>query len=323
MVTRQRVLITGAAGRIGQALRPRLARPGRVLRLLDIAETAPPGAGEDVETVRASFTDPEAFDAACRDVDAVVHLGGLAGEAPWERIREVNIDGTQRVLEAARRCGVPRVLLASSIHAAGFRTRDDLPGPAAGGPPAGGGVRGGPGADGGGGDAGAGTGADRPGRADHPGHADRPGRAALPADIAPRPDTYYGVGKAAMEALGALYHSRFGIDVSCLRIGAFRPRPLSPEDLAVWLSPDDAARLVECCLLAEPAGFRVLWGISRNTRRWWSLSEGEAIGYHPRDDAEDHLAAVLGSGAFGPEDFDPAAARNFRVGGTFCSMPLG
>lgn len=280
MVT-QRILVTGAAGRMGRVLRPRTARPGRTLRLLDIAEIPPAEPGEDVEIVQASFTDRDAIAAACRDVDAVLHLGGLAGEAPWERIREVNVDGTQRVLEAARRHGVPRVVLASSIHAAGFRTRDDAV-------------------------------------ADHGG---APG--LLSADTAPRPDTYYGVGKAAVEALGALYHSRFGMDISCLRIGAFRPLPLAPEDLAVWLSPDDAARLVEACLSAGPPGFRVLWGISRNTRRWWSAAEWEAIGYRPQDDAEDHLASILDSGAFGTEDLDPKAARNFHVGGTFCTMPLG
>ncbi|MGW3510066.1 NAD-dependent epimerase/dehydratase family protein [Streptomyces sp. NPDC000994] len=273
-MTRQRILVTGAAGRIGRELRPRLAREGRILRLLDIAEVEPAGPGEEVEIVRASFTGRDAIEEACRDVDAVLHLGGLAGEAPWERIAEINIDGTQRVLEAARRQRVPRVVLASSIHAAGFHTRDDV-------------------VDG-----------------------------VLPSDTPPRPDTYYGVGKAALEALGSLYHSRFGIDVSCLRIGAFRPLPLAPEDLAVWLSPGDAARLVEACLRAEPAGYRVLWGISANTRRWWSLAEAEAIGYRPEDDAEHHAASLLSSAAFGPTAFDPAEPRNFRVGADFCTMPL-
>ncbi|MFJ7494429.1 NAD-dependent epimerase/dehydratase family protein [Streptomyces sp. NPDC097727] len=274
-MTGQRILVTGAAGRIGRELRPRLARAGRTLRLLDVAETEPAGPEENVETVRASFTDQDAIDAACRDVDAVLHLGGLAGETSWERIAAINIDGTRRVLEAVRRQGVPRVVLASSIHAAGFHTRAE----AAGG--------------------------------------------VLPAAVPPRPDTYYGVSKAAIEALGCLYHSRFGVDVTCLRIGAFRPRPLAPEDLAAWLSPGDAARLVEACLHAEPAAFRVLWGISRNTRRWWSLAEAEAIGYQPEDDAEHHLASILGSGTFGPTDLDPAEPRNFRVGACFCTMPLG
>ncbi|MFB7109466.1 NAD-dependent epimerase/dehydratase family protein [Streptomyces sp. NPDC056291] len=274
-MTQQRILVTGAAGRIGRELRPRLARDGRTLRLLDVAKIEPARPGEDVEILRASFTDPDAVDVACRNVDAVLHLGGLAGEASWEEIADINIDGTRRILEAARRQGVPRVVLASSIHAVGFRTRDDA-------------------VDG-----------------------------VLPADTSPRPDTYYGVGKAAAEALGSLYHSRFGIDVSCLRIGAFRPRPLTPEDLAVWLSPGDAARLVEACLGAEPAGYRVLWGISANTRRWWSLSEAEAIGYRPEDDAEHQLSSITGSGAFDTTDFDPAEPRNFRAGAGFCTMPLG
>ena len=40
------ILVTGAAGRIGTMLRPRLARPGRTLRLLDTAGLeAGPGAG--------------------------------------------------------------------------------------------------------------------------------------------------------------------------------------------------------------------------------------------------------------------------------------
>ncbi|MEU0569391.1 NAD(P)-dependent oxidoreductase [Nonomuraea sp. NPDC005983] len=262
-----RILVTGAAGRVGTALRPLLARPGRTLRLLDIAPPAPGPPDEPVELVEASFTDQGALDEACQDVDAVIHLGGLSGEAPWEQILAANVDGTQRVLEAVRRQGVPKVVLASSIHAAGFLTRDD---------------------------------------------------GLLPADAPPRPDTYYGVSKAAVEALGSLYHSRFGIDVSCLRIGAFRPRPVSLPDLAVWLSHEDAARLVEACLAADPPGFRILWGISANTRRWWSLTEGETIGYRPRDDAESFADAIAGADAF-----DPADPLLHRVGGGFCTMPLG
>ena len=48
------ILITGAAGRIGTMLRARLARDGRTLRLLDIAELT---AGPGEEAVRASVTD--------------------------------------------------------------------------------------------------------------------------------------------------------------------------------------------------------------------------------------------------------------------------
>ena len=94
------VVITGAAGLIGSMLRPRLARPGRTLRVLDIAPMTP-GPGEEV--IEASVTDLDAMTAACRGADAVIHLAGIPGEASWERIRELNIDGSYVTFEAARR----------------------------------------------------------------------------------------------------------------------------------------------------------------------------------------------------------------------------
>jgi uronate dehydrogenase len=123
------ILITGAAGRIGTMLRPRLARPGRTLRLLDTAPlpAGPTGPGE--ESVTASVTDLAAMTGACAGVDAVIHLAALAGEAAWERILPVNIEGTYVAFEAARRAGVPRVIYASSNHAVGFTPRAEFPVP--------------------------------------------------------------------------------------------------------------------------------------------------------------------------------------------------
>ena len=122
------ILITGAAGQIGSMLRPRLARPGRTLRLLDMrAARRPAGPGEEV--VVASATDMAAMTKACAGADAVIHLAGIAGEAPWERILETNIQGTYTAFEAARRAGVPRVIFASSNHAVGFTPRSAFPVP--------------------------------------------------------------------------------------------------------------------------------------------------------------------------------------------------
>ena len=122
------ILITGAAGSIGTMLRPRLARPGRVLRLLDgVPLAAPAGPGE--EPVTASVTDMAAMTAACSGVEAVIHLGGISTESSWDRILDVNINGTYTVFEAARRAGVPRVVFASSNHAVGFTPRADFPVP--------------------------------------------------------------------------------------------------------------------------------------------------------------------------------------------------
>ncbi|MBO0893378.1 MAG: NAD(P)-dependent oxidoreductase, partial [Acidimicrobiales bacterium] len=72
-----RVLITGAAGRIGGYLRSRLARPDRVLRLLDIV---PLMAGPGEEVVQGSVDDVDVLIEASRDVDAVIHLAGIPSE---------------------------------------------------------------------------------------------------------------------------------------------------------------------------------------------------------------------------------------------------
>src|SRR5262249_25273975 len=119
-------LITGAAGRIGSMLRPRLARPDRTLRLLDSAQVTP-GPGE--EAIQASATDLEAMTKACQGADAVIHLAAQAGEAPWGRIPQVNIHGTYVAFEAARRVHVARVIFASSDHVVGFAPRSQFPVP--------------------------------------------------------------------------------------------------------------------------------------------------------------------------------------------------
>ncbi|CAM5402818.1 NAD-dependent dehydratase [Streptomyces spiroverticillatus] len=265
----QRVLITGSAGLVGGLMRLRLRRDGRILRLLDLAEQPPAEPGEAVELVHASVTDPAATAAACAGVDAVIHLGGHSRETSWEQILDVNIHGTRTVLEAARAAGVPRVVLASSNHAVGFRRTDEA------------------------------------------------GASGLPADSTARPDTYYGVSKAAVEALGSLYHARFGMDVIVVRIGSCFPSPvdLGPRGLATWLSPDDAARLFEACLAAPSPGYRVIWGVSDNTRRIYSLAEAEALGYTSLDDAESFADLIDAPAPTGP-------AAHY-VGGPFVTIPLG
>src|SRR5699024_5412112 len=96
----ERVLITGANGLVGTMLRHRLSTANREFRLLDITEpdtaTDPSGA----ETLTGSFTDPTVAARACRDVDAVVHLGGVSGEDSWHRLMEVNVDGSRVLLDA-------------------------------------------------------------------------------------------------------------------------------------------------------------------------------------------------------------------------------
>ncbi|WP_097240883.1 MULTISPECIES: NAD-dependent epimerase/dehydratase family protein [unclassified Streptomyces] len=112
------VLITGAAGRMGSCLRELLPAHGYRLRSFDRL----PVPGEP-EAVVADLRDTEALAAAMDGVDAVVHLAGIPGEAPFADILAANIDGTYRLYEAARAAGVRRVVYASSNHATGFTER--------------------------------------------------------------------------------------------------------------------------------------------------------------------------------------------------------
>jgi len=116
-----RVLITGAAGRIGTYLRDALPAAEWRLRLLDCRPF-----DDDQEVVIADVQDSEALVAAMEGVDAVVHLAGISVEAPLDEILGPNIEGTWRVFDAARRAGVPRVIYGGSNHAIGFTPRSDL-----------------------------------------------------------------------------------------------------------------------------------------------------------------------------------------------------
>lgn len=116
-----RVLITGAAGTIGSALREGLRGTYPTLRFSDIAPLDAAGPGEEIVT--ADLRDLTQIEAAMAAVDAVVHLGGMSVENTWEIVHEANIIGCYNVFEAARRQGVKRVVFASSNHAIGFHRR--------------------------------------------------------------------------------------------------------------------------------------------------------------------------------------------------------
>jgi uronate dehydrogenase len=254
------VLLTGAAGSIGTALRDRLPDLGWDVRSFD-REPIPDGIVGDI-------TSPIDLDNAMDGIDAIVHLAGQPTEAPWPVIRDANIDGLFHVFEAARRAGVRRVVYASSNHAVGFTP----------------------------------VGRDQP------------------ADLPPRPDTLYGVSKVFGEALARYYVERYSFAAACLRIGTFEPRPTHQRSLSTWLSPDDCARLVDACLRAPDLTYALVWGISNNTRRMWSLDAGRALGYEPQDDAEtyadeveqgEHPSDAYLGGGFASEGFgiDEVAAR--------------
>lgn len=114
----ERILVTGAAGGIGQVLRAGLRGRYRLLRLTDIKEMMPAATGE--ETVAADLADTASVQALMEGINCVVHLAGVPREAPWEQILPNNVVATYNLFEAARVNGVKRVIFASSNHVVGF-----------------------------------------------------------------------------------------------------------------------------------------------------------------------------------------------------------
>lgn len=111
------VLLTGAGGNLGRLLTPALRAAFPVLRLSDL-DRALAGLAEP-EAVPCDLADAVAVDRLLRGVDAVLHLGGVSVEGPFEAICEANLRGVRHLYEAARRHGVKRVVFASSNHVVG------------------------------------------------------------------------------------------------------------------------------------------------------------------------------------------------------------
>jgi len=115
----KKIVLTGAAGRLGSYLREPLTKLADQLISTDIVEEI--GNTYSKETfVRANLTDLIALEELCKDADIIVHFGAFVDEAPFEKLLGPNFIGSYNVWEAARRNNVKRVVYASSIHAVGM-----------------------------------------------------------------------------------------------------------------------------------------------------------------------------------------------------------
>jgi uronate dehydrogenase len=260
-----RIVVTGAAGRIGSSLCGSLRAKGHDVLGVDV-QPWPDEDGESTEGWRfeqADIGDQDALTGLLRDhgTEGVVHLAGNPGESSLREALDSHVVLTQTVLRAMTATGARRLVYASSNHAVGFVPTS----------------------------VGIADGAQRP-----------------------RPDTYYGVGKAATEALVSLWVDRFGIEAVAVRIGAVLDKPTSRHLMAIWLSPGDAGRLVDACLTAPGVRYEVVFGISANTRAWWDIEPARALGYRPEDDSEIFAADVEAT-----EENEASRHERQYVGGSF------
>jgi len=248
------VLLTGAGGRVGQAVLRDLG-PKYDWRLLDreplSRDKLPEGTSKD-DVIVADITDRPALREAVSGVGAIIHLAGDPRKtAPWTSVLRNNIDGTQALYEAAVNADVEKVAFASSNHAVGhfetetrtpemYRENDDF-------------------------------------RLDGSEH--------------PRPGNLYGVSKATGEFLGRYYYDEYGLSTVAVRIGNLtkdHPPRNYERGHAMWLSHRDCAHLFDRCIQAD-YGFEVVYGISDNDRKYYSIDRAkDVLGYNPQDNSAEY-----------------------------------
>ena len=250
-----RVLVTGAEGTIGTAIREFLAERYDLRAVTRAAAPFPSHV--------ADITDLDAILPAFAGVDVVVHLAASVDvSTPWEEILPNNLVGTYNVFEAAARSGVARVVYASSNHVIGMDEIDYAPGLY---------------------------------ELDDPRVFDaaaelRPDSLYGVSKVFGEALARYYVERRGMTAVCLRIGTvRADDDSTNLEV----PEPLeglTPEQRrhrirATWLSRRDSAELIASAIDA-PVRWAVAYGISDNPRQFWSLEEARRLlGYEPQDAA--------------------------------------
>ncbi|MBA3329916.1 MAG: NAD(P)-dependent oxidoreductase [Actinobacteria bacterium] len=252
-----RVLVTGAEGIIGTAVRRELG--GRYdLLALTLTRQSFPSHVADISRL-------EEIESVFSGVDAVVHLAGSpAIETPWEQVLTNNIVGTYNVFEAARRAGVERVVFASSNHPVGMYELDGAPDLY---------------------------------RVDDGRVIDHTAELRPDSLYGVSKAYGEALGRLYVERHGLrVFCLRIGSvlagdDPSAAAVSAPALLGLSREEgvhrmRATWLSQRDCCSLIARCLEVEDVSWAVVYGVSANPRRFWDLEHArELLGWEPRDAA--------------------------------------
>ena len=115
----QKLVLTGAAGKLGSYLREPLSKMCDVLITTDIVKNIENVAINEIYA-QADLANMAEIEPLLEGADMVVHFGALVDEAPFEQILGPNFIGAYNIWEAAHRHKLRRVVYASSIHAVGM-----------------------------------------------------------------------------------------------------------------------------------------------------------------------------------------------------------
>ena len=278
-MAQRRVVITGAAGYVGQRMFKELSARWDVVPI-DVTDRTPGGAAVP-GLVLADLTQPnrDEYRRHFRGADAVIHLGYVRAPGldatTWQNNSDAkfwaehqNVALAYNVYRVALEEGVRRVVVASSNHASDYYERLVWDG-----------------------------------RVD-----------MVTPEMPPRSDNWYGWAKAAYELLGFVFATG-QVDGKTLEVVQWRiggPRDddiehVKPGDIKVmhralgaYLSRRDqvqqAIRMVETEDITDEHGvpFLIVYGISGNTHRFWSLASARTkIGYAPEDDSQVNFADAI------------------------------
>jgi len=118
-----KIVITGANSAVGQAILRCGSGPAgsatlvAAVRSERAAEEIRPLLGQGSSAVQISYGDPGSLDAAFQGASAVIHLAGILFERPDSSYIHANVESARGVVEAAKRCGVEKLVLISATGA--------------------------------------------------------------------------------------------------------------------------------------------------------------------------------------------------------------
>ncbi|TNC74903.1 NAD-dependent epimerase/dehydratase family protein [Rubellimicrobium roseum] len=115
----KKIVLTGAAGALGSALREPLSRMCERLVSVDLKGAPAALAANETWTV-ADCAEMEQVAPVLEDADIVVHFVGIPDERPFEELLRPNFLSSYVIWEAAHRAGCRRIVYASSVHAVGM-----------------------------------------------------------------------------------------------------------------------------------------------------------------------------------------------------------
>jgi len=113
------VLLTGAGGKIGQALLPELTKAGYAVRALEYSDGLRVEPAENVEVVTGDLRDPSLAGKLIEDMDVVIHMANVKENK--DLFLDTNIKGTFHLLDACKETGhVKQFIQAGSDARAGI-----------------------------------------------------------------------------------------------------------------------------------------------------------------------------------------------------------